>query len=233
LTGIMTGQFCHFGKPAARQPLRRVFHVLTRASLVLGLSLALAACDLAIWPRASDLALAPAVAFPPTIPGLPTGSPALNLPVPAWIERGETSVTAITLCRDDTCTRRILAARLVLQGQAARELDALMADPARLARDLTAREARRDRDRRSRTRAPPVIFTGEGGKENGGRGDLARLVLTMQPREQTEVAPPSVTAALIARKVGERRIALLVVGTRRDAVLASVSDAILAGALDE
>lgn len=211
-------------RPAGRESLRRVFRV---PMLALGLSLALGGCDLAFLPRASDLALAPAIAFPPTIPGLPTGSPALNLPVPAWIERGETSVSAITLCRDEACTRRLVAARLVVHGQAARELDALMADPQRLARDLTAREARRDREKRSRTSAPPVVFTGEGGRQ----ADTQRLVLTMQARDATSDSPPPITLALAARRDGDKRHALLVVGTRRDAVLASLDEAVLAGAL--
>jgi hypothetical protein len=219
-------------KPAGRESLRRVFRV---PMIALGLSLALGGCDLAFLPRASDLALAPAIAFPPTIPGLPTGSPALNLPVPAWIERGETSVSAITLCRDEACTRRLVAARLVVHAQAARELDALMADPQRLARDLTAREARRDREKRSRTSAPPVVFTGEGGKEDGKEDDkkagLSHLVLTMQARDATPDQPPPITLAMAARRDGDKRHALLVVGTRRDAVLASLDEAVLAGAL--
>lgn len=217
-------------QPAGRRRLRRVFHV---PRLALGLSLALSGCDLAFLPRASDLALGPAIAFPPTIPGLPTGSPALNLPVPAWIERGETSVSAITLCREDACPRRLVAARLVMHGQAARELDALVADPAGLARDLTRREARRDSTGRSRAKAPPVIFTGEGSRQAGPHGPTARLVLTMQPRDPAPDGPPAITAAMAVRHAGERRIVLFVVGTRRDAVLASIEEAVLAGALRE
>ncbi len=170
---------------------------------------------LAAVPIVAASLLAGCIYVPRGAAGIPADASWHGLPLSGWIAEGDIRIEAISVCNGGDCPQGSVVAALTARGAAARDLEAALADPPRMARLLDEAATRR---RTART--PPSALSARAVTLAGRRAvaiDMARADGTMP-----------VSAIVAARRSGDALDVVLVVARRPDAATVLAEGAIAA-----
>lgn len=142
---------------------------LRRLAAIALLGLPLATCR--------DASIVMDVAFPSTVPGLPSDQPWTSLPVRRWLTKSGIEPVAISACLAPECREPAVAGLFRARGPDAAKLQQAARDPAALVAALTTR---RPPLRPARARQAPVKarITAEPAQEGEAPGFVIRLSRT-------------------------------------------------------
>jgi hypothetical protein len=126
-------------------------------------------------------------AFPPAVPGLPTGANWVSLPIGGWVTEGAIEAKAIAACLSPNCPAPAGVGLFRAEGREAALLQAVIADPTLLRRQLEANDRRDPSPQRRRIRTEIAI-------ERFGEGPLPGFALRMARPDGSHAAHAVVLA---------------------------------------
>jgi hypothetical protein len=126
-------------------------------------------------------------AFPPAVPGLPTGANWVSLPIGGWVTEGGVEAKAITACFAQNCSAPASVGLFRAEGREADLLQAVIADPTLLRRQLEANDRRDPSPQRRRIRTEIAV-------ERIGEGPLPGFALRLARPDGSHAAHAVVLA---------------------------------------
>jgi hypothetical protein len=155
-------------------------------------------------------------AFPPAVPGLPTGANWVSLPIGGWVTEGGIEAKAIAACFSPNCPAPAGVGLFRAEGREAALLQAVIADPSLLRRQLEANDRRDASPQRRRIRTEIAV-------ERFGEAPLSGFALQLARPDGSHAAhavvlatsgPGPVSVLIVIGKTAEevRRIARDVAG---------------------